>query len=54
MKKSNMSFWAVWVMPQITANFSRVIGAFPDLEEVILLDARENSRWGKDVLRSVF
>jgi len=54
MKKSNMNFWAVWVMPQITANLSRVVGSFPDLEEVIVLDARENSRWGKGILRDLF
>ena len=54
MKISGMSFWEVWVMPQIIANLSRVVGAFPDLQEVIFLDARENSRWGKGVLRELF
>ena len=54
MKLSGMNFWSVWVMPHITANISRVIGNFPDVTEVVLLDARENSRWGKDVLRNIF
>ena len=54
MKKSGLNFWSVWIMPQITANLSRVIGNFANLEEVVFLDARENSRWGKDVLRSLF
>ena len=54
MKISGMSFWDVWVMPQIIANLSRVVGAFPDLQEVIFLDARENSRWGKSILQELF
>ena len=54
MKISGLSFWEVWVMPQITANFSRIIGSFSELEEVVFLDARENSRWGKEILKTVF
>lgn len=54
MKISRLNFWSVWIMPQITANLSRVMGSFPDLEEVIFLDARENSRWGKSILRELF
>jgi hypothetical protein len=54
MKISGTSFWNVWMMPQIIANFSRIIGEFPDLEKVFFLDARENSRWGKEILKSLF
>ncbi len=54
MKISGLSFWDIWTLPQVIANFSRVIGTFPDLKEVIFLDARENSRWGKTILRELF
>lgn len=50
----DISWWDVWVVPQLQANLSRRVGQFPHLEEVICLDTRENSRWGKQILQAVF
>ena len=54
MKQSGQSWWDIWVVPQLTANLHRRIGNFKDLQRVVFLDPRENSRWGKSVLRNIF
>jgi len=54
MKQSGQSWWDTWVVPQLVANLHRRVGNFSNLKKVIWLDPRENSRWGKVVLRKVF
>lgn len=54
MKQSGQSWWDIWVVPQLTANLHRRIGNFTALERVVWLDPRENSKWGKAVLRKIF
>ncbi|MCF7831068.1 3'-5' exonuclease [Candidatus Gracilibacteria bacterium] len=54
MKQSGQSFWNSWVAPQVTANISRRISVYPHAKKVIWLDPRENSSWGKELLKSLF
>lgn len=54
MKQSGQSWWDTWVVPQLVANLHRRVGNFHGLKKVIWLDPRENSRWGKTVLKKVF
>ena len=54
MKQSGQSWWDLWVVPQLVANLHRRVGNFSGLEKIIWLDPRENSKWGKVVLRKVF
>lgn len=54
MKQSGLNWWNTWVMPRLTATLSRKIGQFPNLKTVHFLDPRENSKWGKAVLRDLF
>jgi len=54
MKETGHNFWNAWVMPRLTATLSRKIGQFPNLKKVHFLDPRENSRWGKAVLKDLF
>ena len=44
----------LWGIPQVKANLSRRMADFPELREVVFLDSRENSSWGKEILASVF
>ena len=54
LKKSGQSLWDLWVIPQVIANISRRISCFNTAEKVIFLDPRENSRWGRPLLKSLF
>ncbi len=54
MKQSGQSLWDVWTMPHVMAHLSRRLSVFPSVKGVIWLDPRENSRWGKGVLKSIF
>lgn len=54
MKISGQSFWDCWIIPTVTANLSRRISIFPKAGKVIWLDPKENSDWGKGILKSLF
>lgn len=54
LKKSGQSLWDLWVIPQVMANISRRISCFNKAEKIIFLDPRENSRWGKPILKHLF
>jgi DNA polymerase III epsilon subunit-like protein len=54
MKTPGISFWDVWTIPQVSANVSRRLSQYESVKRVIWLDPRENSSWGKEILRSVF
>jgi len=54
MKQSGQNFWSAWIVPQVTANLSRRVSMYPQAKEVIWLDPRQNSRWGKGILKDVF
>jgi len=54
MKQAGQNFFSAWVMPRLTATLGRKIGQFPNLKTVYFLDPRENSRWGKGVLKDLF
>lgn len=54
MKATDHNFWSAWIMPRLTATLSRKIGQFSNLETVHFLDPRENSRWGKGILKDLF
>lgn len=54
MKETGHNWWSAWVMPRLSATLSRKIGQFPGLKTVHFLDPRENSRWGKAVLKDLF
>ncbi|MDH3324109.1 MAG: 3'-5' exonuclease [Candidatus Peregrinibacteria bacterium] len=49
---SNLSFWNIWVIPQVAANLSRRISSFSSAEKIIFIDPRENTGWGKNILKS--
>ena len=51
MKTQGKNFWAAWIIPQVAANLSRRIANYPSAKKFIFLDPRENSRWGKDILK---
>ncbi len=51
LKSMDINFFGAWIMPQVAANLARTIGTFPSAEEIIFLDPRENTRWGKQVLK---
>lgn len=48
------SWWDFWTIPQLQANLSRSISYFPQAEQFIFLDSRENSAWGKKILHGLF
>jgi DNA polymerase III epsilon subunit-like protein len=54
MKLSGKSFWNSWTIPILTANLSRRISVFPKVKNIIWLDPKENSSWGKQVLKDIF
>jgi hypothetical protein len=51
-KAQNINWWDTWVVPQSTASLSRSLASF-DCSEIIFLDSRGNSSWGKNVLAGV-
>ncbi|MCF7906035.1 3'-5' exonuclease [Candidatus Gracilibacteria bacterium] len=53
-KRSGQNFWGTWIVPQVAANLSRRISCYPQATDVVWLDPRENARWGKEILTSLF
>lgn len=51
LKTQGKNFWDVWTIPQVAANISRRISNYPSAKKFYFLDPRENSRWGKDILK---
>ncbi len=45
------SWFTLWALPQVAASLGRMLGQFPNLQTVHLLDGRANARWGRDLLR---
>jgi len=54
LQNSGLKFWDVWQIPKVSANLSQKVSLFPNLEKIVFLDSRENSRWGKEILDSAF
>jgi DNA polymerase III epsilon subunit-like protein len=54
LRDSGLSFFDLWQIPKVSANISQKVSLFPELEKIIFLDSRENSRWGKEILDSAF
>ena len=54
LKQKGKNFWDIWIMTQVGANLARRAAVFPDIKEIIVLDGRENSRWGKELLHQAF
>lgn len=54
MKQKGKNFWDIWTMIQVGANLARRAAVFPQVKEIIVLDGRENTRWGKSLLKKAF
>ncbi len=53
-KKVGLSFWDLWVIPMVAANLARRLSPFGSARKIYVLDPRENSNWGKDILKAAF
>jgi DNA polymerase III epsilon subunit-like protein len=47
-------FWDLWIVPMVAANLARRVSSFGSAEKIFILDPRENSSWGKNVLKAAF
>ena len=54
MKKSGYNFFDLWVCNQVAVNLSRSASCFKTTEKIYFLDPRENTPWGKKILKKAF
>lgn len=48
--QSGQNFFDIWVMTQVANNLSQTAGNYPEAKKIILLDPRENTKWGKKII----
>ncbi len=54
MKTNGKNYFKSWIIPQVSANLSRRTSVFSNASKIVFLDPRENTKWGKEVLRRAF
>ncbi len=54
LKQSGKNFWDAWTIPMVAANLSRRTSSFSGAKKIIFIDPRQNTRWGKAILKRAF